>query len=247
MRRRPGVGADRAGRPSGLRPAGRGGRVDRALSRGSAASDSRTRARRLHRHSAQRRRPPEGRQLGRLDPDAARASGQAASVHVFTARSGEHPHQKGARSGHPADDRLRAVRHVRTGDAHDLARWTAASARARRAHVGRLLDGAMGRRPAHGVHHASQSRLAAAQRRRAQRPGHHDRAVHPSRQPSDGRLDRGRSHLSRGAVRSHHRTGCSTRARRSGARSSTSSTRSRAVSAATCLTICPDRRARCSS
>jgi hypothetical protein len=50
-----------------------------------------------------------------------------------------------ARSGYATDDRIRVVRHLRSGDAHAVARRPAASACACRAHMGRLLDGAMGR------------------------------------------------------------------------------------------------------
>ena len=50
-----------------------------------------------------------------------------------------------------------------------LAGRPAASARIRATHLGRLLDGPLGRRHAHGRDDASQGRLDSAQRRRAQR------------------------------------------------------------------------------
>ena len=55
---------------------------------------------------------------------------------------------KAVRSGHAGDDRLRAVRHVRPGDADDLAGRPSAPAGLRAAHLGRLLDRPLGWRHA---------------------------------------------------------------------------------------------------
>ena len=60
--------------------------------------------------------------------------------------------------------------------------------------------GSLGRRRAHRRDDAFQGRLAAAQRRRAQRPGDDDGAFLPARGRADGRDDRPRPGVPRGAV-----------------------------------------------
>ncbi len=175
---------------------------------GSGAPDSGARARRLHGPADQRRGPPEGGQLGRVDSLAARAPGEAAPVHVLVARAREYPHHAAIRSGHAGNDRLRAVRHFRPGDARALAGRPAASAGVRAAHLGRLLDGALGRRRAHRGDDAFQGRLAAAQRRRPQRHGDDDRALHAARRRADGRDRRATTRCTSRSRSSAAPTGC---------------------------------------
>ena len=89
-----------------------------------------------------------------------------------------------ARSGHAGDHRLRAVRDVRTGDAHDLAGRTFASSRACRAHVGRILDRPLGRQ--HTRRRTTHLKVGWLQRNGV---AHSDRrdddgALHPARRPT---------------------------------------------------------------
>ena len=75
-----------------------------------------------------------------------------------------------------------------------------ASAGLRGAHVDGLLDRRVGRQHAEGDDHAFEGRLAAPQRRRAQRQRDRDGALHSPRQPPHLERVRSGSEISRGAV-----------------------------------------------
>ena len=173
-----------------------------AAARGRARSRRRARNRRLHRPAAQRRRPAEGRKLGGGHPLDARAAVHPARRDLRHARTRESPDVEGDRSADRADHRLPHLRHLRPprtiwldGRPHPLG--------IRAPHLGRLLHRHVGRQQAHGDDDAHQDGMDSAQRRRDQRPGDDDRALHPARRHHDGRLDRQRSGVSLGAVHPH--------------------------------------------
>ena len=87
----------------------------------------------------------KARQLGRVDPVAARAAGQAAPRAVLDARTAaQPPHREDRGSGQRTAGCVHDRRVFRPGGPHDLDGRPAASLGVRRAHLGRVLDGRVG-------------------------------------------------------------------------------------------------------
>ena len=174
-------------------------RVERARDRGLARPHSRARARRLRRAAAQRERPDARAELERVDPVAARLSVPRSPVGL---REQLRRHSDLVRRQH---DHAAARRDPYTAfrlehRAHDLDGRPPASARLRRAHVDGVLDRGVGRQQPQGHDHAPEGRLAASQRRRAERQRDRDGVLRPSRRSPDLERLRPGPAVPRGAV-----------------------------------------------
>ena len=162
-----------AERPGGLhRPVGA------ALSRGHHRADSRSRAGRLHRTSAQRGGPAARRFLGRGSHlGRAGVSVPSALVGLLAPRPRAAAHLGRLRSRDAAHRRLPYPHRRLREQADDLSRWPAAPDRVRAAHVSGILDRRVGRQHAHRHDDAPEGELPPAQRRAAQLEGDVHRAL----------------------------------------------------------------------
>ena len=91
--------------------------------------------------------------------------------------------------------------HVDAAASRDLHGRPCAPVAERAAQLAGILDRRVGGRHAQGHHHSPQGRVAAPQRRAAQRPGDRHRILHPPRRVSDAGHDRQGSGLSHRGVR----------------------------------------------
>ena len=140
---------------------------------------------RLHRPAAERGRVPQGGQLGRVRALDQRAPVHPARCHVRAPRSRHDSLVEGRGSRLRPAHRLQPDGQLRAA-AHHLDGRARASQRSRASHMGGILHRPVEPQHARRHHHAHQDGLAPAQRRAHERPGDHDGALHPPRQPPDG-------------------------------------------------------------
>ena len=174
-----------------------------ALPRGSARARRRPRDRRLHRAADQRGGAAARRLVGRRQVDHAGAAMRTASGRLCASRSGEHAHSS---TVDPISQDVVAWETTIMWMLPHRAIYMDGRARpspnAQHTLAG-ILDRRVGRRHAEGHHDAPQGRLAAPQRRAAQREGDARRVLHPARRISDAGHGGQRSGLSHRGVRAH--------------------------------------------